>query len=104
MEPLEQEQQLIRRAQRGDVAAYDALVRAYETPAFRALVRTAFGQRRKTLRNAWRGLFDWTDAELAAAAAQAGIALEARGETLAVEDFARLAALAPSPSPRDGNS
>lgn len=78
--------------------------RAAETPAFRALVRAAFGQRRKTLRNAWRGLFDWTDAELAAAAAQAGIALEARGETLAVEDFARLAALAPSPSPRDGNS
>lgn len=36
MEHLEQEQELIRRAQRGDVAAYDALVRAYETLAFRA--------------------------------------------------------------------
>lgn len=78
--------------------------RAAETPAFRAVVRAAFGQRRKTLRNAWRGLFGWTDAELAAAAAEARIALEARGETLAVEDFARLAALAPSPSLDDGNS
>src|SRR5436190_24357241 len=36
MEHSEQEQQLIQRAQRGDVAAYDALVRQYETMAFRA--------------------------------------------------------------------
>lgn len=36
MEQLEREQDWIRRAQRGDVAAYDALVRAYETLAFRA--------------------------------------------------------------------
>ncbi len=36
MEPIEQEQQLIRRAKSGDIAAYDALVRAYETLAFRA--------------------------------------------------------------------
>lgn len=36
MEPMEQEQDWIRRAQRGDVRAYDALARAYETLAFRA--------------------------------------------------------------------
>lgn len=36
MEHSEQEQELIRRAQRGDLAAYDALVRAYESLAFRA--------------------------------------------------------------------
>lgn len=36
MEQLEREQDWIRRAQRGDVEAYAALVRAYETLAFRA--------------------------------------------------------------------
>jgi RNA polymerase sigma-70 factor, ECF subfamily len=36
MELLEQEQDWIRRSQRGELAAYDALVRAYETLAFRA--------------------------------------------------------------------
>lgn len=36
MEQPEREQDWIRRAQRGDVEAYDALVRAYETLAFRA--------------------------------------------------------------------
>jgi RNA polymerase sigma-70 factor, ECF subfamily len=42
MEPSEQaqnltaERTLLERAQRGEVAAYEALVRAYETPAFRA--------------------------------------------------------------------
>ncbi len=36
MEQSEREQEWIRRAQRGDVSAYDALVRAYETLAFRA--------------------------------------------------------------------
>ncbi len=36
MEQTEREQDWIRRAQRGDVSAYDALVRAYETLAFRA--------------------------------------------------------------------
>lgn len=70
--------------------------RADETAAFRAVVRAAFGQRRKTLRNAWRGLYGWSDDELREAANQARITLDARGETLAVEDFARLAALAPT--------
>jgi 16S rRNA (adenine1518-N6/adenine1519-N6)-dimethyltransferase len=69
--------------------------RAAETPAFRAAVKAAFGARRKTLRNAWKGLYGWSRDELAARAAEAGISLDARGETLAVEDFARLARLAP---------
>jgi 16S rRNA (adenine1518-N6/adenine1519-N6)-dimethyltransferase len=69
--------------------------RAAETPAFRAAVRAAFGMRRKTLRNAWKGLYGWSATELAEAAARAGVSLDARGETLAVEDFGRLAALAP---------
>lgn len=69
--------------------------RAEETPAFRTVVRSAFGARRKTLRNAWKGIFGWTTADLAACAEEAGIDLDARGETLDVEAFGRLAALAP---------
>jgi 16S rRNA (adenine1518-N6/adenine1519-N6)-dimethyltransferase len=69
--------------------------RAVETEAFRQAVRLAFGQRRKMLRNAWRGIFGWSGEQLELASRQAGIALEARGETLAVEDFARFASLAP---------
>jgi 16S rRNA (adenine1518-N6/adenine1519-N6)-dimethyltransferase len=69
--------------------------RAEETDAFRAVVRGAFGTRRKTLRNSWKGLFGWSGAELAAAAEHARIDLDARGETLDVAAFARLAALAP---------
>jgi 16S rRNA (adenine1518-N6/adenine1519-N6)-dimethyltransferase len=65
--------------------------RARETEAFRTLVRRAFGARRKTLRNAWAGLAA-DAAALEQAAAQAGIALEARGETLDVPAFARMAA------------
>jgi 16S rRNA (adenine1518-N6/adenine1519-N6)-dimethyltransferase len=70
--------------------------RAAETAAFRAAVRGAFGMRRKTLRNAWKGLYGWSAGELADAAARAGVSLDARGETLAVEDFGRIAALAPA--------
>jgi 16S rRNA (adenine1518-N6/adenine1519-N6)-dimethyltransferase len=57
-------------------------------------VKAAFGARRKTLRNAWKGLFGWSREALEANAAAAGISLDARGETLAVEDFARLAGIA----------
>jgi len=64
--------------------------RAVETEAFRVLVRRAFGARRKTLRNAWAGLAP-NPAALQQAASSAGIALEARGETLDVEAFARMA-------------
>jgi 16S rRNA (adenine1518-N6/adenine1519-N6)-dimethyltransferase len=64
--------------------------RARETDAFRALVRSAFDARRKTLRNAWAGLF--RDAStLERAAARAGVDLQARGETLDVAAFARMA-------------
>jgi 16S rRNA (adenine1518-N6/adenine1519-N6)-dimethyltransferase len=64
--------------------------RAVETPCFRALVRGAFQARRKTLRNAWAGLAI-DAAALSRAAERAGIALEARGETLDVDAFARMA-------------
>ncbi|HEX6276149.1 MAG TPA: 16S rRNA (adenine(1518)-N(6)/adenine(1519)-N(6))-dimethyltransferase RsmA [Polyangiaceae bacterium] len=62
---------------------------AVETEAFRSLVKAAFGQRRKTLKNAWRALAS-SDA-LEAAARSAGIDLGARGETLGVAAFARMA-------------
>jgi 16S rRNA (adenine1518-N6/adenine1519-N6)-dimethyltransferase len=52
---------------------------------FARLVAAAFGQRRKTLRNALAGLCD------AAALERAGIDPGRRGETLAVADFVRLA-------------
>ncbi|AKT39821.1 16S rRNA (adenine(1518)-N(6)/adenine(1519)-N(6))-dimethyltransferase RsmA [Chondromyces crocatus] len=66
--------------------------RAEETEAFRLAVRAAFGARRKTLRNAWRGLYGWTLEELERNAQDAKISLDARGETLDVEAFARIAA------------
>lgn len=68
--------------------------RALETDAFRAAVRAAFGQRRKTLRNAWRGLYGLDAQGLAEAAERACVSLDARGETLDVEAFARMAAQA----------
>jgi len=52
---------------------------------FAALVTAAFGQRRKTLRNALKALA--TDADLE----RAGIDPGARGETLSVADYVRLA-------------
>lgn len=64
--------------------------RAEETPAFRAVVRAAFATRRKTLRNAWRGL-GAPEGAVGAAAEAAGVSLDARGETLDVDAFARFA-------------
>jgi 16S rRNA (adenine1518-N6/adenine1519-N6)-dimethyltransferase len=64
--------------------------RAVETAAFRTLVRRAFEARRKTLRNAWAGIAP-DAAALQRAAASAGVALDARGETLDVDAFARMA-------------
>ncbi len=64
--------------------------RARETDRFRAVVRQAFEARRKTLRNAWAGLAP-DAASLERAAAAAGISLDARGETLDVDAFARMA-------------
>jgi 16S rRNA (adenine1518-N6/adenine1519-N6)-dimethyltransferase len=63
--------------------------RATETDAFRAAVRGAFAQRRKTLKNAWSHLCP-ADV-LQARATRAGIDLGRRGETLSVEEFARFA-------------
>lgn len=64
--------------------------RAEETPTFQLVVRSAFGTRRKTLRNALgRGLGDTTRAEAALGAAD--IDPRRRGETLSVEEFDRVA-------------
>jgi 16S rRNA (adenine1518-N6/adenine1519-N6)-dimethyltransferase len=62
---------------------------AEETPSFQALVRAAFGTRRKTLRNALKALGD--DARVQRAAQDAGIELSRRGETLSVSEFAAFA-------------
>jgi 16S rRNA (adenine1518-N6/adenine1519-N6)-dimethyltransferase len=62
-----------------------------ETDAFRSVVRRAFEQRRKQLKNAWSGLFEERGVDLARAAERAGIDLSARGESLGVADFARMA-------------
>lgn len=66
--------------------------RAVETEAFRSAVRAAFSVRRKTLRNAWKGLYGWSKADLEEHALAVGISLDRRGETLSVEEFAALAA------------
>jgi 16S rRNA (adenine1518-N6/adenine1519-N6)-dimethyltransferase len=63
---------------------------ARETPRFRALVRAAFEARRKTLRNAWSRLAP-DGATLEKAARLADVSLDARGDTLGVEAFARMA-------------
>ncbi|MEB2311466.1 MAG: 16S rRNA (adenine(1518)-N(6)/adenine(1519)-N(6))-dimethyltransferase RsmA [Sorangiineae bacterium] len=68
-----------------------AALLAEEDDAFRGLVRAAFGQRRKKLRNAWHGVLGTDGAALAAAAERAKVSLEQRGETLGVADFARMA-------------
>lgn len=64
--------------------------RAEETEMFRRVVKGAFLQRRKTLRNAWRSLGASPEV-LKRAADAAGINLDARGETLTVDEFARMA-------------
>jgi 16S rRNA (adenine1518-N6/adenine1519-N6)-dimethyltransferase len=58
---------------------------------FRAVVRAAFGQRRKMLRNALAALATERAVDLAAAFATADIAPTARAETLDLAAFARLA-------------
>lgn len=64
--------------------------RVPETDTFRALVRGAFGMRRKTLRNAWKGILDLPPAAIDAAAATCNIDLGRRGETLSVAEFAAM--------------
>ena len=60
---------------------------------FFAVVRAAFGQRRKALLNALSGdpALAWTRERAAAALENAGIDPGRRGETLSLEEFARLA-------------
>lgn len=67
--------------------------RIEETERFRSVVKAAFGQRRKTLRNTWRAL--GTAEELANAARAAGTTLDARGETLTADQFAAAARVLP---------
>jgi 16S rRNA (adenine1518-N6/adenine1519-N6)-dimethyltransferase len=65
-----------------------------DVDAYRAVVRAAFGQRRKTLRNALRALAaerGLDAAALQAAFARAGIDPGTRAERLTTADFARLA-------------
>jgi 16S rRNA (adenine1518-N6/adenine1519-N6)-dimethyltransferase len=61
------------------------------TAEFSALVRAAFEKRRKTLRNAWRDALELSLPELEELARASAIDLGARGETLAVLDFQRMA-------------
>jgi 16S rRNA (adenine1518-N6/adenine1519-N6)-dimethyltransferase len=60
---------------------------------FSLVVRSAFEKRRKTLRNAWRSGLGLPTERLEKLAAVAGIDLNARGETLSVDAFARMAAV-----------
>jgi 16S rRNA (adenine1518-N6/adenine1519-N6)-dimethyltransferase len=62
---------------------------------FSRVVHAAFNQRRKTLRNALRQIAAGDDAALDAALAAADIDGRRRGETLSVEEFARLARALP---------
>lgn len=64
---------------------------ARETPAFRALVHAAFGQRRKKLKNAWSDVPGISRERIEVAARAVGIDLDARGETLSAERFGKMA-------------
>jgi 16S rRNA (adenine1518-N6/adenine1519-N6)-dimethyltransferase len=59
-----------------------------EVPVFRRVVKAAFGQRRKTLRNALK-VTGYADLERLSA--RSGIDFQRRGETLSLEEFATLA-------------
>jgi len=62
-----------------------------ETPLFRNLVKSAFAQRRKKLRNAWQAVVAGHKERLDEAAARVGIDLDLRGEVLSVQQFANMA-------------
>lgn len=64
---------------------------ASDTESFRRLVKAAFEKRRKTLRNAWRGLPGVDPSRLEQAAKAAGVELDWRGERLSIDDFSRMA-------------
>jgi 16S rRNA (adenine1518-N6/adenine1519-N6)-dimethyltransferase len=65
---------------------------------FSQLVRAAFGQRRKTLRNALSALWPEERSGVAVLLDRAGIDGSRRGETLTLEEFARLSRAAQSGS------
>jgi 16S rRNA (adenine1518-N6/adenine1519-N6)-dimethyltransferase len=68
-----------------------------DAAAFFRVVRAAFGQRRKTLRNALAGGLHLAEASAEAACGRAQIDPRRRGETLTLAEFAALAdALAPA--------
>jgi 16S rRNA (adenine1518-N6/adenine1519-N6)-dimethyltransferase len=74
------------------VVVLKPLPRAVElSQEFTALVRGAFEKRRKTLRNAWRGVLGCTPEQIEHCAGEAGIDLGHRGEVLAVGAFERMA-------------
>src|SRR6202030_2956073 len=56
--------------------------------AFWNLVRAAFSQKRKTLFNNWKGI--WEERHLRQAIEGAGIDVRARAETLSLDQFAML--------------
>jgi 16S rRNA (adenine1518-N6/adenine1519-N6)-dimethyltransferase len=62
-----------------------------EIPLLRALVRAAFGQRRKTLNNALGGWLKRERVQIEALLRSQGIDPRRRGETLSIEEFIRLA-------------
>lgn len=59
--------------------------------AFFRVVKAAFGQRRKTVQNALVAGLGLDKASVEAALAAAGVALQRRGETLSLEEFAAVA-------------
>jgi 16S rRNA (adenine1518-N6/adenine1519-N6)-dimethyltransferase len=67
------------------LVAHPAPRQALDEAMFARVVAAAFSQRRKTLRNALRALLDETGMR------ECGIDPQARGETLAVDEFVRLA-------------
>ncbi|MFW5738945.1 MAG: 16S rRNA (adenine(1518)-N(6)/adenine(1519)-N(6))-dimethyltransferase RsmA [Myxococcota bacterium] len=60
---------------------------------FRTLVTASFSRRRKTLRNAWRGVFGLDDTAWEAIARSAQVSLDARAETLGPLEFGNVAEL-----------
>lgn len=69
-----------------------------EAAALAAVVRAAFNQRRKTLQNALLGSGAWPAAKIETALATSGIDGRRRGESLALAEFERLAALLGPPA------
>jgi 16S rRNA (adenine1518-N6/adenine1519-N6)-dimethyltransferase len=67
-----------------------------DASTFESIVRAAFGQRRKMLRNALASFFAEHGPDAAAAFARAGVDPTARAETLDLAAFARLADAVPS--------